>query len=795
MRYSWLNSIITIALVALAVSTTAQNCCTNLGFETQTFTGWQGGTGFYSNCCPTPGIINGRHTLMINQGTDQNTCNQLSFIPPGFNQSVRLGNSQVGSEAENLSINICVDSLNPILIYRYAIVLADPGHNPDEQPKFDFRVLDANGDIIDSLCAYYEVSAQSNLPGFQTCVVNNGPLQETIVWRDWTPVGVDLSPYVGQNLTIEFTTYDCNLGQHFGYAYFVAECASSEIIVDKCLGDSTVTLTAPEGFEYLWNTGATTRSTQIVNPDTTSVYSVVLTSPLGCQFTLTTPIETTLFYAEIEVQDSCANSFQAFSTDSVLNNFVTEHFWNFGDGTGWAVGSQAQTHQYSSGGSYVVQLALRSVSGCWDTISRPVQVLNQPVPDFTHQFICEGDSFYLINTTQSVNPFYTQWNFDGQTYQSVDFGFLLNDTGSYDVELIVTDDITGCSESKFETFYVYPKPELTFDSLPQLCQNDDWINLNDYSTANMIGLGQYNGLGVQGVIFVPSSAPEGMHEVTYVYRSPYGCKDSVMTTIEILETPSILTLPVDQKCEQSTAVNLKYFTLVNGATDVSYIGPGVSDTLFVPELAGAGSHLIGVVAQNSLTGCADTAFLPISVIDNPPIDIPDPITLCVYDDPIQYPNFYPQGGEYKALFDSLAPWINPLVIGPGEHYLIYEYEFIPDCTTVDSIQILIKEDNCLCSIYYPTVFTPNNDDLNDTWVPVFDCSFESYDLRVYDRWGQLVFSSTDPYEEWDGRVMGGELATTDTYIVQFTYTTSPIETGAEWKKEKRKVTKVVNLLR
>jgi hypothetical protein len=300
-RYSWLNKIITIALIAFAVSTTAQNCCTNLGFETQTFTGWQGGAGFYSNCCPTLGIINGRHTLITNQGTDQNTCNQLNYIPPGFNQSVRLGNSQVGSEAENLSIDICVDSLKPILIYRYAIVLSDPGHNPDEQPKFDFRVLDSNGVVIDSLCAYYEVSAQSSLSGFQTCVVNNGPLQETIVWRDWTPVGVDLSPYVGQNLTIEFTTYDCNLGQHFGYAYFVAECASSEIIVNKCIGDPTVTLTGPEGFEYLWSTGATTQSTQIVNPDTTSIYSVLLTSPLGCQFTLTTPIETTLFYAEIEV--------------------------------------------------------------------------------------------------------------------------------------------------------------------------------------------------------------------------------------------------------------------------------------------------------------------------------------------------------------------------------------------------------------------------------------------------------------------------------------------------------------
>jgi gliding motility-associated-like protein len=51
----------------------------------------------------------------------------------------------------------------------------------------------------------------------------------------------------------------------------------------------------------------------------------------------------------------------------------------------------------------------------------------------------------------------------------------------------------------------------------------------------------------------------------------------------------------------------------------------------------------------------------------------------------------------------------------------------------------------------PNVFTPNGDEKNDLFVPMPGYRFiESINLHIYNRWGQEVFSTTDPAIRWDG---------------------------------------------
>ena len=58
------------------------------------------------------------------------------------------------------------------------------------------------------------------------------------------------------------------------------------------------------------------------------------------------------------------------------------------------------------------------------------------------------------------------------------------------------------------------------------------------------------------------------------------------------------------------------------------------------------------------------------------------------------------------------------------------------------------EDPC---IHVPNVFTPNGDNLNETWRPItLSGCWMDWDCRVYNRWGQVVWSSNDPSETWDG---------------------------------------------
>lgn len=58
------------------------------------------------------------------------------------------------------------------------------------------------------------------------------------------------------------------------------------------------------------------------------------------------------------------------------------------------------------------------------------------------------------------------------------------------------------------------------------------------------------------------------------------------------------------------------------------------------------------------------------------------------------------------------------------------------------------EDPC---IHIPNVFTPNGDNINETWRPItLSGCWMDWDCRVYNRWGQVVWSSNDPSETWDG---------------------------------------------
>jgi gliding motility-associated-like protein len=63
-------------------------------------------------------------------------------------------------------------------------------------------------------------------------------------------------------------------------------------------------------------------------------------------------------------------------------------------------------------------------------------------------------------------------------------------------------------------------------------------------------------------------------------------------------------------------------------------------------------------------------------------------------------------------------------------------------------------DNCFPGFYMPTGFTPNADDLNDTYGPKVGNDVESFTYYIYDRWGNRVFMSSDVKERWNGMVNG-----------------------------------------
>jgi gliding motility-associated-like protein len=52
--------------------------------------------------------------------------------------------------------------------------------------------------------------------------------------------------------------------------------------------------------------------------------------------------------------------------------------------------------------------------------------------------------------------------------------------------------------------------------------------------------------------------------------------------------------------------------------------------------------------------------------------------------------------------------------------------------------------------FLPNAFTPNNDNINDTWPGELDIPGLGYEVHVFDRWGHSVWSTTDTAAKWDG---------------------------------------------
>ena len=91
-------------------------------------------------------------------------------------------------------------------------------------------------------------------------------------------------------------------------------------------------------------------------------------------------------------------------------------------------------------------------------------------------------------------------------------------------------------------------------------------------------------------------------------------------------------------------------------------------------------------------------------------------------------------------------------------------------------------------IYFPTGFTPNGDGLNDKFGPLGNlASIKTYSLKIFDRWGQLVFSTSDPSQSWTGSGPKNKINSTTVYVWEVEYT---LHVGGSFKK-KGMVTKIL----
>ncbi len=352
------------------------------------------------------GVASGRHTIIESRHVDPiSVASSLLYTTPAPNvPSVRLGNANIGAEAESITYGFDVPIEGTLLLLQYAVVLQDPNHTESEQPRFIMRITDDQGNSLDAVCLDADFITGKNTSDW----IKGEGRYENVRYKNWSTLGINLLPYSGTHINITFTTYDCEKRGHFGYAYFTLSCQSGEIDVVSCGSENTVDLVAPDGFNYKWyktpddvNVISTERVLQVPFDDASTYVCYAISKEMpSCFFPLSATAEKRdpianghIYSCGKTIVCSEMSTIHATSPDGIVTDMhksCEDFLWDFGDG---AISRDANpVHTYAQDGVYTVTLhAGIHNNRCVDTWTQKVTVKTQYTETLA---ICEQELPY-----------------------------------------------------------------------------------------------------------------------------------------------------------------------------------------------------------------------------------------------------------------------------------------------------------------------------------------------------------------------------------------------------------------
>ena len=159
------------------------------------------------------------------------------------------------------------------------------------------------------------------------------------------------------------------------------------------------------------------------------------------------------------------------------------------------------------------------------------------------------------------------------------------------------------------------------------------------------------------------------------------------------------------------------------------------------SISGIGKYFVQVTDANNCLG-SDTVVIN-KLLSAPYNFLPKDSIICSYD----FINIIPLSNFNSYLWNTNAVTSTIRVSNPGSYWLkVIDKN---GCTGNDTIKITTKE--CRVSIFIPTAFTPNHDGKNDIFKPITFGPISDYLFTIYNRFGEIVFSTVDVNKGWDGR--------------------------------------------
>uniref|UniRef100_UPI0026366261 gliding motility-associated C-terminal domain-containing protein n=1 Tax=Runella sp. TaxID=1960881 RepID=UPI0026366261 len=225
-----------------------------------------------------------------------------------------------------------------------------------------------------------------------------------------------------------------------------------------------------------------------------------------------------------------------------------------------------------------------------------------------------------------------------------------------------------------------------------------------------------------------------------------GC-DTTLRDITVGITPEkFLSLGPDRKkCIGDTALLIPTLPALAGNRYKWSTG----DTTNRISVSRAGTYTLTVT--NSVTGCTDTDDFVYSLAPRPTYDLTKEVGLCDLD----------VGSSATLIIRPTSPnatffWLSPLeastqrvtVTRVGNYFVRISNP--EGCVLIDTARVVVR---CEPRIYIPDIFSPNGDGRNDV-LDVYGDHLTDFELKIFNRWGEVIFHTTDMNQKWDGTYRG-----------------------------------------
>ena len=462
---------------------------------------------------------------------------------------------------------------------------------------------------------------------------------------------------------------------------------------------------------------------------------------------------------DINQEKQCLNEnlFEFTNNGSVEYGTMT-HIWRMGDGS--TLNTVDATHRYLGIGPYTVQLTSTSEFGCVDSISLPVRVWANPNSAFAANNPAQcinTQQFQFLNQSTIIEGDIVgqKWNLgNGDSSFTKNSNSYFPTSGEYRISLISYSD-SGCLDSVINFIDVYPKPTASFDiNDTAQCLYTNLFEFTNTSTDTLTIIDRFWILGNDSTAATETTAIKfhqvGYHKIELQVISELGCADTTDREVYVKPMPD----PSFEKLELYYCNNYDPISFNAKVPGGDFYGKNIQNNFYVPRILWRDT----VEYKVTVNGCLDSSSQITQVYPAPTVDLGSDTMLCKLE--IM---------EFDVTFwNSTYDWQDRnkepkyTVKRPG----LYRVTVTNFCGQVsDSIFIEYTDNNC--RMYLPTAFSPNADGLNDTYKPItYDIT--NYSMRIFNRWGEMVYSGDQNSPGWDGTYRG-EVCQAGAYIVQVTY--------------------------